>query len=139
MPDFPVTEQKYETLKKRMQDLGLREKDIKESFIRSSGPGGQHVNKTSTCVVLRHSPTGLEVRCQRERSQSLNRFLARRLLADKLDQSLNKTRSEAEQKREKIRRQKRRRSRRAKEKMLEDKRYQSTKKQLRSFRGKEDL
>ncbi len=138
MPDFPVNEQKSETLKKRMQDLGLQEKDIKESFIRSSGPGGQHVNKTSTCVVLRHGPTGLEVRCQQERSQSLNRFLARRQLADKLDQLLNKTRSEAEQKREKIRRQKRRRSRRAKEKMLEDKRHQSAKKQLRSFHGKDD-
>jgi protein subunit release factor B len=133
MPYFPVSDQKRKALQERMKALGLRETDIKESFLRSSGPGGQHVNKVSTCVVLRHMPTGLEVRCQRERSQSLNRFLARRLLVDKLDEHINRKKSEALQRREKIRRQKRRRSQRAKAKMLENKRRQSEKKRLRSF------
>ena len=67
-----------------MEALGLREKDIEEKFIRSSGSGGQKVNKTSTCVYLRHIPTGIEVKCMRERSQSLNRFFARRELVEKI-------------------------------------------------------
>ncbi|MCK5243427.1 peptide chain release factor-like protein [bacterium] len=138
MPVFPVSEQKYQALAERMDALGMKEKDLEERFLRSGGPGGQHVNKVSTCVVLRHIPTGLEVRCQKERSQSMNRFFARRLLADKLDELINKEKSEAQQKREKLRRQKRRRSRRAKAKMLEDKRHQSVKKQQRSFRPQLD-
>ena len=119
-------------LSERMTGLGLKEKDLEESFIRSGGAGGQHVNKTATCVVLRHRPTGLEVRCQRERSQAHNRFWARRLLADKYEAFLMGRRSEMQRRREKIRRQKRRRSRRAKEKMLEQKRRTGDKKRLRA-------
>jgi len=131
MSDFPVTEPKQKSLEARLAALGIKEADLEETFIRSGGDGGQHVNKTSTCVVLRHKPTGLEVKCQRERSQALNRFWARRLLADKIETMIKGRESEAEQRREKIRRQKRRRSRRAKDRMLEQKHKQSEKKQSR--------
>ena len=131
MNSFGTTEAKAAWLRERMFRLGLREEDLEESFVRSSGPGGQNVNKVSTCVWLRHRPSGLEVKVQRERSQALNRFLARRLLADKLE-TRRLGRLSAERKRiEKIRRQKRRRSRHATEKMLAGKRLHSLKKQAR--------
>ncbi len=115
-----------------MASLGVAESDLRETFVRSSGPGGQKVNKTSSCVQLAHIPTGLTVKCQRERSQAINRFLARRLLLDRIEK-LQKGVVEAEKERvEKIRRQKRKRSKRAKEKMLEAKHRQSEKKSLRS-------
>lgn len=133
MPLFPVSPAKENELVMRMSQLGIQESDIDESFIRSSGKGGQHVNKTSTCVVLVHKPTGLRVRCQSERSQALNRFLARRLLLDKIEQVQLGIRSKIEQEREKIRRQKRKRSKRAKEKMLADKKHLSEKKAYRSI------
>ncbi len=132
MPEFPVGEAKRAELVRRFADLGLKESDLEERFIRSSGPGGQHVNKTSTCVVLRHRPSGLEVRVQRERSQALNRFLARRLLADKLEALVRGRESALEQAREKVRRQKRRRSRRSQQRRLEEKRRQGLKKRLRT-------
>ncbi len=110
----------------------LREEELEERFIRSGGPGGQNVNKVATCVWLRHRPTGLEVKVQRERSQALNRVLARRLLAAKLEERLLGAASRERQRIAKIRRQKRRRSRRAKEKMLASKRLRSLKKQLRA-------
>lgn len=126
-----VNPDKEEALKAKMASLGIREADIEEVFIRSSGKGGQHVNKSSTCVYLKHIPTGIEVKCRRERSQALNRFLARRILADKIA-SLIMGRESDEQKRiEKIRRQKRKRSKRAREKMLRDKAIRSEKKALR--------
>ncbi len=81
---FPVSEEKNRWLQERMQSMGIDERDIEEKFIRSSGSGGQKVNKTSTCVYLRHIPTGIEVKCMKERSQSLNRFLARRELVEKI-------------------------------------------------------
>jgi protein subunit release factor B len=81
---FPVSEEKNQWLKKKMEALGIREEDIEEKFVRSSGRGGQKVNKTSTCVYLKHIPTGTEVKCMKERSQSLNRFLARRELVEKI-------------------------------------------------------
>ena len=111
---FPVSSEKEQALLARMRALGVREEDLEEHFVRSGGPGGQNVNKVSTCVVLRHRPTGLQVKCQRERSQALNRFLARRELLDKIEARLRGIASAAEQERERIRRQKRRRSRRAK-------------------------
>lgn len=132
MPDLPVSEAKRLALSRAFDELGLRESDLEERFIRSSGPGGQHVNKTSTCVVLRHRPSGLEVRVQRERSQALNRFLARRLLAEKLETLLRGRASALEQAREKVRRQKRRRSRRSQQRRLEEKHRQGMKKRLRT-------
>ena len=128
---FNVTSEKETTLKSRMGSLGIKEGDLEEKFIRASKKGGQKVNKTSSCVYLKHKPTGIEVKCQKERSQALNRFLARRILINKIE-SLVLGKKAAEQKRiEKIRRQKRRRSRRAKEKMLRYKKIRSEKKELR--------
>jgi protein subunit release factor B len=128
---FTVSSEKERALLERMASLGVAESDLRETFVRSSGPGGQKVNKTSSCVQLVHIPTGLSVKCQRERSQALNRFLARRLLLDRIEK-LQKGVIEAEKDRaEKIRRQKRKRSKRAKEKMLEGKHRQSEKKGLR--------
>jgi protein subunit release factor B len=127
-----VSPGKEKSLLERMQALGVREEDIEEQFVRSSGAGGQKVNKTSTCVVLHHRPTGIRVKCQRERSQALNRFLARRILLDKIEAKLRGIRTAAEQGIARIRRQKRQRSRRAKLKLLADKRHQAEKKSRRA-------
>lgn len=116
----------------RMQALGVREQDIDEQFVRSSGAGGQNVNKVSSCVVLHHRPTGTRVRCQKERSQALNRYLARRLLLDKIENAIKGQASDEAQRIAKIRRQKRKRSRRAKLRLLADKRHQGEKKSLRA-------
>lgn len=131
MKQLSVSSGKQRELETRMKKLGVSESEIEEKFIRSSGPGGQNVNKTSTRVVLTHIPSGISVKSQQTRSQSLNRFLARRQLLDLIEKK-QKGYIEAERKRiEKIRRQKRRRSKRAKEKMLDAKRRQSQKKSLR--------
>jgi len=129
---FKISIDKVTALRERMIRLGVKEGDLEESFVRSSGPGGQNVNKTSTCVFIRHVPTGLTVKCQRERSQSLNRFLARRLLLDKIERLQSGIIDEEKKRIEKIRRQKRKRSKRAKEKVLEEKHRSSEKKRLRS-------
>ena len=127
-----VSPEKEKALEARMESLSVSENEFRETFIRSSGPGGQKVNKSSSCVYLVHVPTGLSVKCQRERSQALNRFLARRLLLDRIER-LQRGIVTAERDRiEKIKRQKRRRSRRAKEKMLEFKHMQSEKKTMRA-------
>ena len=137
---FAVTPKKENALRKKMESLGILEKDIKEKFIRSGGKGGQNVNKTSTCVYLKHLPTGIEVKCQRERSQAINRFIARKRLTAKIETKIMGEKSEEQQRIEKIRRQKRKRSRRAKLKILEEKRKQSEKKQARGFKpGPEDF
>ena len=114
-----------------MEKLGVSESDLKETFIRSSGPGGQKVNKTSSCVFLVHLPTGLSVKCQQERSQTLNRFLARRLLLDRIERIKTGTVAAEKARIEKLRRQKMRRTRRAKEKMLTEKHMQAEKKAAR--------
>ena len=114
-----------------MDALGVRDGDITEQFVRAQGKGGQNVNKVATCVVLRHAPSGIVVKCQRERSQALNRFLARRQLLDRLEARERGVVAAAEAERARIRRQKRRRSRRAKEKMLADKRAVGEKKAAR--------
>jgi protein subunit release factor B len=128
---FPVSPEKERALLARMGHLGIRGEDLEEHFIRSRGRGGQNVNKVATCVVLKHVPTGIVVRCQQERSQALNRFLARRLLLERLEARIRGMAAAAAQEIARIRRQKRRRSRRAKEKMLAAKRAQSEKKAAR--------
>jgi len=119
---FPVSEKKQRELEERMARLGIRESDIDESFARSSGPGGQHVNKTSSAVQLVHRPTGIQVRCQSERSQAMNRFLARRELVEQIEARLLGKKSEEAREISKRRRQKARRSRRAKAKLVSGKR-----------------
>jgi len=113
VPSFAVSEEKNRWLRERMAALGVREEDFDEKFVRSSGAGGQHVNKTSTCVHLRHVPTGLEVKCMRDRSQSVNRFLARRELLEKIA-GLRGEKSSRERERSAAARQKAKRRKRAK-------------------------
>ncbi|GBD98623.1 peptide chain release factor 2 [bacterium BMS3Abin07] len=112
MTSFAVSEEKNRWLKDKMAELGILENDIEEKFVRSSGHGGQKLNKTSSCVYIKHVPTGIEVKCMKERSQSVNRFLARRELVQKIEKlSGNITKEDI--KREKIRKQKSKRRRRA--------------------------
>ncbi len=120
-----ISPQKLQALQDKMVLLGIRESDLDETFVRSSGAGGQHVNKTASCVQLVHRPTGIAVKCQQDRSQAMNRYLARRLLVEKIEAERLGRQSAEQQKWEKIRRQKRRRTRRGKEKMLADKHRRS--------------
>jgi len=133
MNKFSVSESKNLELQKRMAELGIRESDIVEKFIRGSGAGGQKINKTSSCVYLIHSPTGIEVRCQRERSQALNRYLARRELCNKIEARIMGKQSAQKKAEFKIKKQKQRRSRKAKAKMIENKRRVSA---IKSKRGR---
>jgi protein subunit release factor B len=131
MGAFPISQEKEDHLTQRMAALGVREGDVEETFVRSGGHGGQNVNKTATCVMLLHRPTGLQVKCQTTRQQGLNRFLARKLLLDKIE-ARQKSRVDAERARlEKLRRQKRGRSRAAKQRMLADKSHHAARKKLR--------
>ncbi|MBI4343906.1 MAG: peptide chain release factor-like protein [Candidatus Omnitrophica bacterium] len=131
MAAFPVSPFKQAQLVALMHRLGVREEDLEEHFVRSRGPGGQNVNKVATCVVVRHRPSGLEVRCQRERSQALNRFLARRILLERLEAQRLGALSEQAREIAKLRRQKRKRSKRTREKLLRLKRLRAEKKSLR--------
>lgn len=114
-----------------MESLGIKEEDLIEKFILGSGSGGQKINKTSSCVYLKHLPTGIEIKCQRERSRELNRYYARQELCDQFEEKVKKIKTERQQLIEKKRRQKRRRSRRAQEKILANKKVHSEKKAMR--------
>ena len=118
-------------IQERMKKLGVSEDDIIEKFILGSGKGGQKVNKTSSCVYLKHLPTAIEVKCQQDRSRELNRWLARRELCDRIEAQIHQVKTKRQHEMEKIRRQKRRRSRRSKEKMLQQKKRHGEKKNLR--------
>jgi len=129
---FPVSQEKERALLARLDALGVAEADVEETFVRSGGHGGQNVNKLATCVQLRHGPTGVEVKCSKARTQGMNRYHARVILADRIETIQKGVQSAEQQRIEKVRRQKRRRSRRAKQRMLEDKHHQSDKKQSRA-------
>lgn len=122
---------KWDELAARMLRLGIQESDLVEKFILGSGSGGQKINKTSSCVYIKHIPSGIEVKCQSTRSRDLNRLYARRDLCEKLEERIFKDKSNKQKEIEKIRRQKRRRSKRAQEKVLANKKSHSEKKQLR--------
>ena len=131
MADLHISSDKWKALKERMAQLGIHDRDLVEKFVLGSGPGGQKVNKTASCVYLKHVPSGLEVKTQATRSRAVNRYHARRELCERLAEKIHGEKTARRQAEEKIRRQKRRRSRRAKQKMLEEKRKQSEKKTLR--------
>lgn len=132
-----VTPQKMAELQARLRARGIRKEDVVERFLRSSGAGGQNVNKVSSAVYLKHLPTGLEVKMQQERSQAVNRFLAWRLLLEKIEERILHKKSQKRQAIEKIRRQKRKRSRRAKERILGEKKKRSALKQQRQVSARE--
>ena len=133
-----VSAHKKAALQLRMQKLGILDEDLVERFIRGSGHGGQKVNKTSSCVYLRHGPTKIEIKCQEHRSRSMNRFLARRELCDQAEEIQLGEKSERRQRMEKIRRQKRRRSRRQRQRDVGLKRQHGQKKTLRRLPGADD-
>ncbi len=121
-----IGQEKLLALDKEMAELGLKESDLIEKFILGTGSGGQKINKSSTTVYLKHVPTGLEVKCQKGRSQALNRYYARKELIEKIKKALFQIETKKEQASEKIRRQKKRKSRKQKQKMIDDKKHVST-------------
>ena len=122
---------KWEELKARMKRLGLHDCDCLEKFVLGSGSGGQKINKTSSCVYLKHIPSGIEIKCQKTRSRDLNRLYARRELCDRVENDILQEKSRKQKEIEKLRRQKRKRSKRAQEKVLTAKKFLSQKKELR--------
>ena len=128
---FGVTSRKEKELASKMERLCIREEDLVEKFIRPSGPGGRKADNTSSCVYIKHVPTGTEVKCSRQRSRSVNRYLARRMLAEKIEEVVSGEKAALKREAEKIKRQKRKRSRRAKEKILKAKKEVSQKKEMR--------
>lgn len=113
-----VSPEKIRALEERMKALDIREEDIMEKFVRCQGRGGQKLNKTSSCVWLRHEPSGIEVKCQQERSQAMNRFFARRLLVEKVEESVLGKAAPRAQRSEKIRKQKKKKALRARKKLI---------------------
>ena len=133
-----IKKETLEKLEARMQKLGIREEDLLEKFILGSGSGGQKINKTHSCVYLKHLPTQIEVKCQKDRSREINRYLARVKICDKIEKMLFGIKQKEEMEKEKIRRQKKRRSRRTKQKMIADKKRLSEKKEWRKSPSKEN-
>ncbi len=131
MPPFGSTSPKERKLLERMDRLNIHESDLSEKFVIGSGSGGQKQNKTASCIHLKHEPSGTEIKCQRSRSQALNRYYARKELCDRLEEKMLGEQSARRQAAEKIRRQKSRRTRRQKARMLEQKRMRGEQKQLR--------
>ena len=117
MSKFGVSPEKEEVLLKKMDELGVKESDLDEKFIRSGGPGGQNVNKVATCVQLKHLPTGITVKIQKDRTQGVNRFLARRSLLSKIEEQLSGKPTKEQLKIKKIQKQKKRRKRKTKIKL----------------------
>ncbi len=138
MNPAPPSSEKEARLAARMLSLGIREEDLVETFVRGAGPGGQKINKTSSCVSLAYPAMDVRVKCQASRSLSLNRYRAREELCERVAAILLGEKTKARQEAERIRRQKRRRSRRAKAKMLADKRANAAKKALRRAPAPED-
>ncbi|MCX7124843.1 MAG: peptide chain release factor-like protein [Gammaproteobacteria bacterium] len=126
-----ITKEKWQQLQIRMLALGITEDDLTEKFILGSGSGGQKINKTSSCVWVKHLPSAITVKCQQERSRAMNRYFARQRLCEKIDTLINKEKSDEKQAIEKTRRQKKRRTSKAKQKMLDNKKHQSNRKQTR--------
>ena len=120
-----ISKEKWDALEAKMDSLGIKEADLLEKFILGSGSGGQKINKTSSCVYLKHIPTGIEIKCQEGRSQDSNRLYARRALCEKIEEMLFEKKSKKQQELAKIRKQKKRRSRKVQEKVLEEKRAKS--------------
>ena len=131
MINFGISVSKQQQLQKQFDTFNIKESDIIEKFIHSSGHGGQNLNKVATCVYIKHIPTSIEIKCQKYRTQLLNRYAARKMLADAIETMTLGEKSRKIQAIEKIRRQKRKRNKRAKEKMLEQKKLNSDKKQNR--------
>ena len=123
--------QKEKELYARMKQLGIHKKNIEEKFIRSSGPGGQNVNKVSTCVFMKHIPSNISVKCSQMRTQAQNRIVAFELLLDKIQRERLREHRRQIQQIERERRKNRKKSKKSKEHMIEDKRRHSKKKQIR--------
>lgn len=126
-----VSKEKQESLQRRLEELQIKEEDLEEKFTLSSGKGGQNINKNATCVFLKHLPTKIFVKCQKERTLALNRYYARKLLCEKIEEIYYKKESARQKEIHKIRNQKKRRSRKTQKKLIEQKRETSQKKQLR--------
>lgn len=128
-----LSKEAKDRLIKKMETLGIREDDLIEKFILGSGSGGQKINKTSSCVYLKHIPTGIEIKCQQDRSRDINRYRARQELCERIEEITLQEKSKKQQLIEKIRRQKRKRSKRAQEKILVSKKQRSNIKTLRKI------
>ena len=128
MIDFGISAAKQKELEEKLKKFNIKEADITEKFVHSSGNGGQNLNKVATCVYLKHIPTSIEIKCQKYRTQLLNRYCARKMLVEEIESRVLGEKSKKQQLIEKIRRQKRKRSKRAKEKILEAKKINSEKK-----------
>jgi protein subunit release factor B len=126
-----IQPKKWDDLRLKMKELGIHEEDLVEKFVLGSGRGGQNLQKTSSCVYLRHIPTGIEIKCQQDRSRDMNRYFARQSLCEKIETQILKIKTDKVQQLEKKRRQKRKRSKRAQQKVLEGKKRRGDVKQLR--------